>query len=73
MTPRIIYHVIDWLGWFCCELNFRTGCRGTVWLYRLGCWLGGVATDYGIRHGVLVTNPEWATDPEAPMYVEAPR
>ena len=30
--------ITDCLGWFFCELAFKTGCRGTDWAYRLGNW-----------------------------------
>ncbi len=30
--------ITDALGWFFCEMAFKTGCHGTSWAYRLGCW-----------------------------------
>jgi hypothetical protein len=47
---RFRYQIGDALGYFLCELAFKTDCRGPFqYAYRLGCWFYGQATDAGVR------------------------
>jgi hypothetical protein len=40
---NIKYEITDWLGWFFCELAFKTDCFGPfAYAYRLGNWFYGL-------------------------------
>jgi hypothetical protein len=67
---RITFWTCEGLGYFFCELAFKTGCRGPFSLaYRAGSWFYGKADEPGIRSGELVANPTYHRGGEEPMYL----
>lgn len=67
---RITFHFCERLGYFFCELAFRTDCRGPFALaYRAGCWFYYKADEPGIRSGELVPNPAYRPGAGLMMYL----
>ena len=74
MFDRFLYVSCDGLGYLLCALAFKADCRGPfAWLYRLGCWFYGQATDAGVRSGELVENPAFDRGSNEPLYVARQR
>jgi hypothetical protein len=74
MFDRIIFLLLDALGYLLCELAFKTDCRGPfAHAYRAGCWFYGHGTDAGVRSGDLIENPGIRPGLDEPLYVRRPR
>jgi hypothetical protein len=66
----ITFHVCEELGYFFCELAFKTHCWGPfAWAYRAGCWFYGKADEPGMRSGELVPNPAYRPGGEQPTHL----
>jgi hypothetical protein len=67
---RITFRVCEELGYFFCELAFKTHCWGPFALaYRAGCWFYGKAHEPGIRSGELIENPAYRPGGDEPAYL----
>jgi len=74
MFNRLTYRFCETLGYLLCELAFKTDCRGPfAYVYRLGCWFYGQATDAGVRCGELVENSAFYRGPAEPFYIRRTR